>query len=102
MAHAMALSAAGDCVLPPVTPSSRVKAAPEPEPELSPIERYSWTRVVREWLAEERRHDEYLEMLERDTKEEQRKAEEEARQAAAAHAVAQLVATQPAPDMNAL
>ncbi|KAE8809099.1 Pre-mRNA-processing factor 39 [Hordeum vulgare] len=106
----MALSAAGDCVLPPVTLPSPVKA--EPEPESSPIECYSWTGVLREWvsappvwvgaapaqeaaylehwrqqrLAEERYHGEYLEMLERE-------AEEEARQAAAA---------QPAPDMNAL
>ncbi|KAE8813889.1 putative serine/threonine-protein kinase [Hordeum vulgare] len=101
MAHAMALSSAGDCVLPPVTPSSPVKVEPEPEP--SPIERYSWTRVVREWfnappvwvgaylehwrqrqLVEERRHGEYLEMLERDAEEEQCDSEEEARQAAVA------------------
>ncbi|KAE8805304.1 putative serine/threonine-protein kinase [Hordeum vulgare] len=113
---AMALSAVGDCVLPLVTPSSPVKAEPDPEPEPSPIERYSWTGVVREWvstppvwvaatsaqeaaylehwrrrrLAEERRHGEYLEMLERD-------AEDEACQAAAAQA-----ATQPTLDMNAL
>ncbi|KAE8815699.1 putative xyloglucan endotransglucosylase/hydrolase protein 30 [Hordeum vulgare] len=108
----MALSAVGDFVLPPVTPSSPIKAESEPEPEPSPIEHYSWTRVVHEWvnappiwvgatpaqegayleqwrqrrLAEKSRHGEYLEMLERD-------AEEEAHQAAAA---------QPAPGMNAL
>ena len=46
---AMALSMAGDCVLPPVTPSSLMKAKLEPEP--SPIERYSWTGVVREWVS---------------------------------------------------
>ena len=47
MAQAMALSAAGDCVLPPVTPPSPMKAEPEP----SPIERYSWTGEVREWVS---------------------------------------------------
>ena len=113
---AMALSAASDCVLPPVTPPSPVKA--EPELESSPIERYSWTGVVREWvrappvlvgatpkqeaaylehwrhirLAEERRDGEYLEMLERDAE-----AEEEARQAATLPAPAQ-----PTPDMAVL
>ena len=56
MAQALTLSAVGDCVLPPVAPPSpprcRVKAEPEPqlEPEPSPIERYSWTGVVREWV----------------------------------------------------
>ncbi|KAE8797159.1 putative serine/threonine-protein kinase [Hordeum vulgare] len=101
MAQDMALSVAGDCVLPPVTPSSPANAEPEPKP----IERYSWTGVVHEWvsapavwvgttlaqeaaylehwpqrrLAEERRHGEYLEMLERGAEEEQREAEEEAR-----------------------
>ncbi|KAE8795158.1 Pre-mRNA-processing factor 39 [Hordeum vulgare] len=44
----MALSAVGDCVLLPVTPSSPVKAEPEPKP--SPIEHYSWTGVVHEWV----------------------------------------------------
>ncbi|KAE8804288.1 putative xyloglucan endotransglucosylase/hydrolase protein 30 [Hordeum vulgare] len=44
-------------------------------------------------LVEEHRHGEYLEMLERDAEEEQREAEVEARQAAAA---------QLTPDMNAL
>ena len=54
-------------------------------------------------LAEERRHDEYLELLERDASRRSRgEAEEEARQAAAAQAAAQLVAALPAPDLNAL
>jgi hypothetical protein len=43
MAEAMALSAAGDCVVPPVAPPSPVKAKPEP----APLERYSWTGEVR-------------------------------------------------------
>ncbi|KAE8792171.1 Pre-mRNA-processing factor 39 [Hordeum vulgare] len=99
---AMALSVAGDCFLPPVTPPSPVNV----EPETEPIERYSWTGVVQEWvsappvcvgatpgqeatylehwrqrrLAEERRHGEYLEMLKSDDEEEQREAEEEVRQ----------------------
>ena len=103
MARALALSAAGDSVVPPVAPPSPIK--PEPEREPSPIERYSWTGVVREWVrapsvwmgatpaqeaaylehwrqirvAEERRDGEYLEMLERYSE-----AEEEARQATAA------------------
>ena len=58
MAHAIALSTAGDCVLlpmaPPSPPRRRVKSEPEPrpepEPEPSPIERYSWMGVVREWV----------------------------------------------------
>ena len=125
MAQALALSAAGDSVVPPVAPPSLIK--PEPEWEPSPIERYSWTGVVREWvcappvlmratpaqeqaylemwrqrrLAEERRCGEYEEMLERDLEEEQREAEEEARQAVVAQA-----ATQPPalaqPDMTTL
>ena len=37
MAEAMALSAAGDCVVPPVTPPSLPKAEPE---EPAPLERY--------------------------------------------------------------
>ncbi|KAE8766318.1 putative xyloglucan endotransglucosylase/hydrolase protein 30 [Hordeum vulgare] len=86
MAQAMAVSAAGDCVLPPLTPPSPVKAEPEP----SPIKRYSWTGMVREW---ERRRGEYLEMLERGAEEEQHDTEEEVRKAAAA---------QSAPDMNAI
>ncbi|KAE8812119.1 putative xyloglucan endotransglucosylase/hydrolase protein 30 [Hordeum vulgare] len=45
------------------------------------------------WLAEERCHGEYLQMLKRDAEGEQREAEEEACQAAA---------TQPALDMNML
>ncbi|KAE8778664.1 Pre-mRNA-processing factor 39 [Hordeum vulgare] len=44
---AMALSAAGECVLPLVTPPCPVNAEPEPEP----IERYSWTGVVHEWVS---------------------------------------------------
>ena len=116
MAEAMALSAAGDCVVPLVARLSPVKAEPEP----TPIERYSWTGEVREWvsappvwmrvteaheraylkqwrqrrLAEERREGEYLEQLERDAEEEQREAEEEARQAhaAVAHSVAANIA----------
>ena len=47
MAEAMALSAAGDCVVPPLAPSSPAKAEPEP----TPIERYSWTGRVREWVS---------------------------------------------------
>ena len=92
MAEAMALSATGDCVVPPVAMPSPVKAEPEP----APVERYSWTGVVREWvsappvwmeamptqeaaylemwrqrrLAEERHRGEYEEMLERDLEEE--------------------------------
>ena len=106
MAQALAHSAAGDSMVPPVAPPSPIK----PQPEPSPIVRYTWTVVVREWVrapsvwmgatpaqeaaylehwrqirvAEERRDGEYLEMLERDLEEEQRVAEEEARQAAAA------------------
>ena len=94
MAEAMALFAACDCVVPPVTPPSPPKAETE---EPAPLERYSWTGVMREWvsappiwlgatekqeaayldhwrrvrLAEERREGERLQMLER-------KAEEEA------------------------
>ena len=130
MAQALALSAAGDSVVPPVAPPSPIKPETEREPSL--IERYSWTGVVREWVrappvwmgatpaqeqaylehwrkirvAEERRDGEYLEMLERDLEEEQREAEEEARQAAAAQAAAQppaLALPAPAqPDMAAL
>nr|XP_020173335.1 translation initiation factor IF-2-like [Aegilops tauschii subsp. strangulata] len=48
MAQALALSATGDSVVPPVAPPSPIK--PEPEWEPSPIERYSWTGVVREWV----------------------------------------------------
>ena len=48
MEQAFALSAAGDSVVPPVAPPSPIK--PEPEREPSPIERYSWTGVVREWV----------------------------------------------------
>ncbi|KAE8805819.1 hypothetical protein D1007_18168 [Hordeum vulgare] len=88
MAEAMALSTAGDCDMPSMTPLSRVKVEPEP----SPIERYSWTGVVREWVSAPpvwvgatSTQEAYLEMIEHD-------AEEEARQAA----------VQPAPDMNAL
>ena len=110
MMRALALSTAGDIVVPPVAPPSPIKPEPQPEPEPEPIARFSWNGVVREWvsappvwlgatlaqeqayldmwrqrrLAEERRRDEYEEMLERDLKEEQREAEEEARQAAAA------------------
>ncbi|KAE8779067.1 putative serine/threonine-protein kinase [Hordeum vulgare] len=80
------------------TPPSLAKDEPEPEP----IERYSWTGVVHEWvsappvrvgatpaqeaaylehrrkrrLVEECRHGEYLEMLEHDTEEEVRQAAE--------------------------
>ena len=53
MAQAMALSAAGDCVVPPMAPPyppcRLAKAEHHPEPEPEPIERYSWTGVVREW-----------------------------------------------------
>ena len=48
MAHALVFSAAGDCVVPPVAPPSPIKVEPKPEP--SPIERYSCTGVVREWV----------------------------------------------------
>ena len=57
MVQAIALSAAGDCVVPPVAPPSpprrRVKADPEPqpEPEPEPIARFSWNGVVREWVS---------------------------------------------------
>ena len=57
MAQALALSAAGDCVVPPVAPPSpprclvKPEKQPEPEPEPSPIERYSWTGVVCEWVS---------------------------------------------------
>ena len=37
MAEAMALSAAGDCVVPPLAPSSPAKAEPEP----TAVKRYS-------------------------------------------------------------
>ena len=110
MAQALALSAAGDSVVPPVAPPSPIKPEPQPEPEPEPIARFSWNEVVREWvsappvwmgatpaeeaaylemwrqrqLAEERRRGEYEEMLERDLEEEAREAEEEAHQAAAA------------------
>ena len=48
MAEAMALSVAGDCVVPPVAPSSLPKAEPE---EPAYLERYFWTGVVREWVS---------------------------------------------------
>ncbi|XP_037427579.1 anthocyanin regulatory R-S protein-like [Triticum dicoccoides] len=100
MAEAMPLSAAGDCVVSPLRPPFPVKAEPAPTPT-EPIERCSWTGVVRvstppvwlgasaeqeqacfeQWyqqrLAEEHREGEYLEMLERDAEEERREAEEE-------------------------
>ncbi|KAE8817189.1 Pre-mRNA-processing factor 39 [Hordeum vulgare] len=82
MARAMALSAAGDCILPPLTPSSPVK--PETELETSPIERYSWTGVVCEWVSAPP-------VWVRAT------PSQEARQATAAQAAAR-----PAADMNAL
>ena len=50
MAQAIALSAVRDCVLPPVAPPSPPRRCVKPEPEPSPIERYSWTGVVREWV----------------------------------------------------
>ena len=111
MAQALALSATGDCIVPPVAPSSPprrlVNADPEPQPE--PIPRFSWTGVVRKWvsappvwmgatpeqeaaylemwcqrwLVKERHRGEDEEMLERDLKEEAREAKEEARQDAA-------------------
>ncbi|XBJ08222.1 hypothetical protein VPH35_013581 [Triticum aestivum] len=103
MAEVMALSAAGDYSVPPLASPSPVKAEPEP----TPIERYSWVGMVREWvnapldwmraretqerayleqwhqrrLPEERRKDEYLEQLERGAEEERREAEEEERRA---------------------
>ena len=102
MAEAMALSTGGDCVVPPVTPPSPPKAETE---EPAPLERYSWTGVVREWvsapsiwlgatekqeaayldhwrrvrLVEKRREGERLQMLERE-------AEEQAHQPQAAAA----------------
>ena len=48
MVEAMALSAAGDCVVPPLALPSPAKAAPAP----TPIEHYSWTEVVCEWERE--------------------------------------------------
>ena len=103
MAEAMALSAAGDCVVPPVTRSSPPKAEPE---ESAYLERYSWTGVVREWvsapsiwlgatekqeaayldhwrrvrLAEERREGERQQMLESEAGEEARQAQAAAAQ----------------------
>lgn len=96
MAEAMALSAAGDCVVPPLAPPSPAKAELVP----TPIERYSWTRMVRKWvsaspvrmgaaeaqehayleqwrqrrLAEERREGEHLEQLKRDARPRRRRA----------------------------
>nr|CDM80777.1 unnamed protein product [Triticum aestivum] len=59
MAHAMALFAAGDCVVPPVaqpSPPRRLVNAdsepqPQPEPEPGSIASFSWTGVVREWVS---------------------------------------------------
>ena len=49
MAQALALSAAGNSVVPPVAPPSPIKPEPQPEPE--PIARFSWNGVVREWVS---------------------------------------------------
>ena len=105
MAQALALSGAGDSVVPPVAPPSPIKPEPQPEPEPEPIARFSWNGVVREWvsappvwlgatptqeqaylemwcqrwLVKERHRGEDEEMLERDLEEEQRQAEKEER-----------------------
>ena len=41
MVQALALSAAGDRVVPPVAPPSPIKPEPQPEPEPKPIRRFS-------------------------------------------------------------
>ena len=51
MAQALALSATGDSVVPPVAPPSPIKPEPHPEPEPEPIARFSWNGVVREWVS---------------------------------------------------
>ncbi|KAE8777287.1 Pre-mRNA-processing factor 39 [Hordeum vulgare] len=47
LAEAMVLSAAGDCVVPPLAPPSPVK--PESGPPVG--EMYVWDEVVREWVS---------------------------------------------------
>ena len=49
MAEAMALFAAGNCIVPPLRPPSPVKAESGPTP-IKP-ESYSWNGVVREWVS---------------------------------------------------